>query len=59
MVSPQGAPSLVHMSTKGVAVIPEIRPGETSASYISGSWMYQDGAAACHVWVGRSAGCRD
>ena len=55
MVSPQGALSLVHMSTKGVAVIPEIRPGETSASYISGSWMYQDRAAACHVWVGAIA----
>ena len=55
MVSPQDAPSLVHMSTKGVAVIPEISPGETSASYISGNWMYQDGAAACHVWVGAAA----
>ena len=42
------------MSTKGVAVIPEITPGETLASYIFGSWMYQDRAAACHVWVGRS-----
>jgi hypothetical protein len=55
MVSPQGTLSLVHMSTKGVAVIPEISPGETSASYISGNWMYQDGAAACHVWVGAAA----
>jgi len=56
MVSPQGTLSLVHMSTKGVAVIPEIGPGETSTSYISGNSMYQDGAAAGHVWVGRSPG---
>jgi hypothetical protein len=41
------------MSVEGVVVIPEISPGETSASYISGKRMYQDGAAACHVW-GRS-----
>jgi hypothetical protein len=40
------------MSVEGVAVIPEIRPGRTLASYISGNSMYQDGAAACHVWVG-------
>jgi hypothetical protein len=50
MVPSQGTLGLVHMSTKGVAVIPEISPGGTSASYISGNWMYQDGAAACHVW---------
>jgi hypothetical protein len=58
MVPSQGTLSLVHMSTKGVAVIPEIRPGETLASYIAGNWRYQDGAAACHVW-GRSLSCRD
>ena len=55
MVPSQGALSPVHMSTKGVAVIPEISPGETSASNISGSWMYQDRAAACHVCVGAVA----
>jgi hypothetical protein len=43
------------MSVEGVVVIPEIRPGETSASYISGNSMYQDGAAACHVCVGAVA----
>jgi hypothetical protein len=43
------------MSVEGVVVIPEIRPGETLASYISGDWMYQNGAAACHVWVGAVA----
>jgi hypothetical protein len=50
MVSPQGTLSLEHMSIKEVAVIPEIGPGETSTSYISGNSMYQDGAPACHVW---------
>jgi hypothetical protein len=40
------------MSVNGVAVIPEIGPGRILASSISGNWMYQDGAAACHVWVG-------
>jgi hypothetical protein len=51
MVPSWGTLSLVHMSAKGVAVIPEIRPGQTSASCISCSWMYQDRAAVCHVWV--------
>jgi len=40
------------MSVEGAVVIPEIRPGETLASYISGNWMYHDGAAACHVMGG-------
>jgi hypothetical protein len=43
------------MSVEGVVVIPDIRPGGTLASYISSNWMYQDGAAACHVWVGAVA----
>jgi len=45
------------MSIKGVAVIPEISLGETLASHISGFWMYQDRAAACHVGWERSPGC--
>ena len=38
-----------------MVVIPEISLGETLASHISGFWMYQDRAAACHVGVGAVA----